>query len=97
MIGYVKYPLRIVEAESKRVVVYNKYRTGRDELWSHLQDSLLPIYEVHVTYGYNISEIDFFTESFTTVEEAQAFIDRIINNEHKWLVYDPELLEEEWQ
>lgn len=64
--------------------------------YTHYEQLLVPSYKVSWLYDFGFCcGVDFHSEEFATREEAQAVIDKVLANEHDWLTYDPELIEDE--
>jgi hypothetical protein len=60
------------------------------------QELLFPEWNVSLSYDYGFCcGVDGHTETFSSREEAQALIDQIHANEHEWITYDPDLIEED--
>ena len=82
-----------IEERTEREVSYYNSKTRKIE--RHMEPYLFPEYVVYFTYNYGFCcGVDGHPELFATEKDAQKAIDAVYANEHEWIKYDPEYMED---
>lgn len=91
--AYLIYTPKIEEVTEEKVSRFNP-KTMKFE--SHYEPYLFPQYRVGFTFDFGpCCGVDYMSYNFGSREEAEAEVQKVYNNEHQWIKYDPIYLEDE--